>query len=137
VEYGMIPRAVEAVMPEQISRLHDIVEQMRLSAGMGSYSAENDRLFHQTLWMNVDNSVVGKILDVFWGVFYQARQQTALPEPSDLMRTYERHLKIVDALEKQDMKAMQASMIFHYEGIKDRLRYIQRSRKKKMDDKEL
>lgn len=125
VEYGMIPRAIEAVTPEQISQLREIVKQMLLAAQSGAYSAENDRLFHQTLWANVDNTVVGKILDVFWGIFYQARRQSALPEPSDLMKTYERHLRILEALEARDVKAMQDSMIYHYEGIKDRLKYLQ------------
>ncbi|MBI5929727.1 MAG: FadR family transcriptional regulator [Chloroflexi bacterium] len=127
VEYGMIPRAIEAVTPEQISDLRVIVDQMHSAAQVGSYSAEHDRLFHQTLWANVDNSVVGKILDVFWGIFYQARQQISLPEPRDLMRTYERHARILEALETRDIKTMQESMIFHYEGIKDRLKYIRAS----------
>lgn len=124
VEYGMIPRAIEAVTPQQIADLRAILEQMRGAAKAGTYSAEHDRLFHQMLWANVDNSVVGKILDVFWGIFYQARQQSSLPEPRDLMRTHERHLRILEALEARDVKAMQDSMIFHYEGIKDRLAYI-------------
>ncbi len=124
VEYGMIPRAVEAVTPEQIKRLRDIVEQMYVAAKNDNYSAKNDRLFHQTLWENVDNRVVGKILDVFWGILYQARKQTPVPDPGDLMQTYERHLKIVEALEKQDVKALQRSMVFHYGGIRKRLEGI-------------
>jgi DNA-binding FadR family transcriptional regulator len=125
VEYGLIPRAVEGVTPEQLARLREIVDEMRHAAEAGTYSAEHDRLFHQTLWINVDNAVVGKILDVFWGVFYQARRLRSLPGPSDLMRTYQRHVRILEALEARDIQAMQESMVFHYEGIKDRLRGLQ------------
>ena len=133
VEYGLIPRAIEAVTPEQITELRAIVNDMHDSAKNGSYSAEHDRLFHQMLWANVDNSVVGKILDVFWGIFHQARQQATLPEPRDFTRTYERHLRILEALEAQDIEAMQDSMIFHYEGIKDRLEHLKASRKLEED----
>ena len=124
-EFGMAPRAIEAVTPEQISELRQILAQMEAAAKSGSYSAENDRLFHNRLWANVDNSVVGKILDVFWGIFYQARQQASLPAPRDLIKTYERHLRILEALEARDVKAMQESMILHYEGIKDRLEHME------------
>ncbi|MFN8373668.1 MAG: FadR/GntR family transcriptional regulator [Anaerolineae bacterium] len=124
VEYGMIPRAIEAVTTEQIAQLRAIVQQMLANAKAGTYSPENDRLFHQTLWINVENNVLGKILDVFWGIYYQARQLTSIPEPRDLMRTYERHLRIVEALEARDVSAMQESMVSHYEGIKDRLKQL-------------
>lgn len=125
VEYGMIPRAIEAVTAEQIAQLREIVGQMLAAAESGAYSAEHDRLFHQTLWINVDNTVVGKILDVFWGIFYQARRLRSIPDPSNLRQTYERHLRMLEALEARDISAMQASMVFHYEGIKDRLQEIQ------------
>jgi len=127
VEYGMVPRAIEAVTPEQIEQLQDIVEQMHEAARTNTYSAENDRLFHQVLWQNVANPVVAKILDVFWGIFHQARKRAAIPEPRDLMRTYERHRKILEALEQRDIRALQSSMFSHYDGIKERIAAIQAS----------
>jgi DNA-binding FadR family transcriptional regulator len=125
VEYGMVERAIEAVTPEQLEQLREISEEMRTLAEQGDYAAENDRCFHQVLWANVGNKVVQKIIDVFWGIYWQVRKRTFIPDPADLMKTYERHARIVDALEKKDVAAMQESMIFHYEGIKDRLKVIQ------------
>lgn len=127
VEYGMIPRAIEFITAEQIEKLRNIVEEMYKAAQNNSYLAENDRLFHQVLWENAGNQVVTKILDVFWGIFYQARKRSAIPEPHDLMQTYERHLRILEALEQRDIKTLQNSMIFHYEGIKERLEGIRAS----------
>lgn len=127
VEYGMVERAVEAVTPEQLEQLREISEEMRRLAEQGNYEAENDRRFHQILWANVGNKVVQKIIDVFWGTYWQARKRTFIPEPADLMKTYERHARIVDALEKKDVTAMRESMIFHYQGIKDRLKVIQKN----------
>lgn len=127
VEYGMIPRAIEAITAEQIEKLRNILAEMRIAADNNAYSAENDRLFHQVLWENVGNLVVGTILDVFWGIFHQARSRTSIPEPRNLMRTYERHVRILEALEQRNVKALQESMIFHYEGIKERLEGIQAS----------
>jgi len=125
VEYGMVERAIEAVTPEQIERLDEILEDMRALVEQGNYEAENDRLFHQILWANVDNQVVQKILDVFWGIFWQARERAFIPEPVDLMKTYQRHVRILDALKKEDVAALQESMVFHYEGIKERLKGMQ------------
>jgi DNA-binding FadR family transcriptional regulator len=124
VEYGMIPRAAAAVTSDQLAELRHIVDEMRSAAQEGEYIAENDRLFHQTLWMHVENSVAAKILDVFWHIFYLARRQSAIPEPADLMRTVERHVRILEALEKRDVIALQESMVEHYDGIKSRLQHI-------------
>jgi DNA-binding FadR family transcriptional regulator len=118
IEYGLIERAIEAVSPEQLERLYSILEQMRVAAAEGTYSAELDRAFHKGLWENVENYVAGRILDIFWIVFYEAKKRESLPDPPDPNHTYERHKAIVAALEKQDIEAMQATFIQHYhEGV--------------------
>jgi DNA-binding FadR family transcriptional regulator len=129
VEYGMVERAIAAVTPAQLQQLCEVLTEMRTCAERGEYVAENDRLFHQILWGNVENVAVQKILDVFWGIFRQARERAFIPEPSDLITTYERHARILAALEKKDVAAMQESMIFHYEGIKERLKTMKANRK--------
>jgi DNA-binding FadR family transcriptional regulator len=125
IEHGMIERAVEAVTPDQLTKLQAILEQMRLAAVAGRYSAEEDRTFHHILWANVDNTTVGKILDVFWMVFRQAQERASIPEPSDPMDTYQRHVAIVNALVDQNVAAARLAMKNHYVGIQQRMSYLE------------
>ncbi len=76
IEHSMIDQAVAAVTDEQLEQFHAILERMRALLGQGKDYDEEDRLFHRALWANVKNRSVGKIVDVFWMVFSQARQRT-------------------------------------------------------------
>jgi DNA-binding FadR family transcriptional regulator len=128
IEHGMIDRAVEAVTPAQVAKLREILNRMRLAAEQGRYSAEEDRSFHHVLWANVDNTTVGKILDVFWMVFRQAQERASLPEPANPLDTYQRHVAIVEALEQRDYEVARTAMKDHYTGIQNRLRQLASTR---------
>lgn len=121
LEYGMIERAVNAVTPEQLAELQAILVRMYQAAESGRYSAEEDRAFHHVLWANVDNTMVGEILDIFWKIFRQAQERASLPEPVRPLDTYQRHVAIVEALEQRDLEAARLAMKRHYTGIQERL----------------
>jgi DNA-binding FadR family transcriptional regulator len=125
IEHCMIERAVEAVTPAQLATLEAILERMRQAAAAGYYSAEEDRTFHHSLWANVDNTTVGKILDVFWMVFRQAQERASLPGPSDPMDTYQRLVAIVEALAAQNRAAARRAMKNHYVGIQQRMSHLE------------
>lgn len=124
LEHGMIDRAVRAATPEQVAQLQAILEEMRTAAENGLYSAEADRDFHRVLWANVDNTIVGKILDVFWVIFRQAQARSAIPDPPQPLATYQRHVPIVAALAQRDIEAARSAMEQHYVGIYERLAQI-------------
>ncbi|MCE7988648.1 MAG: FadR family transcriptional regulator [Caldilinea sp. CFX5] len=124
LEHGMIDRAVRAATPEQVAQLQAILDEMRNAAENGHYSAEADRDFHRVLWANVDNTIVGKILDVFWVIFRQAQARSAIPDPPQPLATYQRHVPIVEALAQQDVEAARLAMERHYIGIQERLAQI-------------
>lgn len=121
IEYGMIEHAVVASTQEQLTKLWEILERMHTVAMDGHYSAEEDRIFHHVLWANVDNTTIGKILDVFWMVFRQAQERASIPGPTVPMDTYQRHVPIVEALAQQDIEAARVAMKNHYIGIQQRL----------------
>jgi DNA-binding FadR family transcriptional regulator len=125
LEYGMIQKAIGGVTPVQLERLHDLLRQMKSVAEAGGYSAEYDRAFHQILWENCGNALVGKIVDIFWGVFQQAQQRADIPPPVDPIDTYQRHVDITAALAQKDVPALQAAMVGHYIGIQTRLEQLQ------------
>lgn len=125
LEHGMIDKAVDLLTAPQLQRLKEILQRMEHDAKAGRYSADDDRLFHQALWENVDNSMLQKVLDIFWMCFYQARKRIELPEPSDLMDTFYRHKSIVNALELKDLASARDSIAHHYVGIQRRLANMQ------------
>ena len=112
LEYGMAERAVQAVTAEQIGHLRKILERMHVEADAGRYSAEDDRAFHQALWENVDNTILGKLLDIFWMIREQAQQSEFILEPPDPLTTYQRHVSIVEALEQRSVEALRAAITY-------------------------
>jgi DNA-binding FadR family transcriptional regulator len=124
LEHGLLDRAVLATTPDQLAQLQTILDEMRRAAENGLYSAAADRDFHRVLWANVDNTIVGKILDVFWMIFRQAQARSAIPDPPQPLATYQRHVPIVEALAQHDVAAARLAMEQHYTGIQERLSQI-------------
>lgn len=112
LEYGMAERAVQAVTPEQIAHLQAILERMRSAAEAGRYSAEDDRAFHQALWENVDNTILSKLLDIFWLIRAQAQQSDLVAVPPDPLATYQRHVNIVAALTERSPEALRTAITY-------------------------
>jgi DNA-binding FadR family transcriptional regulator len=113
----MIDQAVASATEEQVQQLYAILERMRTPISRGEDYTEEDRLFHRTLWANVKNRSVGKLVDVFWMVFSQARRHAAVPSNPNLLEIYQWHVNIVDALAKRDVAAARVAMVQHYGNI--------------------
>jgi DNA-binding FadR family transcriptional regulator len=121
----MIEHVLQVVTDAQIEKLNAILERMRVVAEQGQYSADEDQLFHQVLYENVNNLVVRKILDVFWAIYRNAQKRVAMPQPTNPMATYLRHVAIVRALEAHDLGAMQQAVAQHRIGISTRVRMLE------------
>ena len=117
IEHSMIDQAVAAVTEDQLTELRTILALMATALARGDRYPEEDRRFHRTLWTNVHNRSVGKIVDIFWTVFDQAQQRSAVPSNSDHEAIYQWHVKIVDALEARDVDAARVAMVQHYGNI--------------------
>ena len=114
IEYGLIERAIEMVTPEQVAKLHEILDRLRQFAEANEYSIDDDYLFHSTLWGNVPNTVVGKVLDVFWMIFGGIRKHNEVTVDPHYVNVYHRHIDILSALENRDVQAMQDGIIAHF-----------------------
>lgn len=126
LEYGIVERVVQAATDEQVERLREIVERMREDAEGGAYSAEADRSFHRVLCESVGNSLLERILELFWDVCQQALAAQALSSPIDPPDTCERHAAIVEAVEARSVEALQEATKRHFVGIKKRLAEAER-----------
>jgi len=128
LETGMAEEVVRASTPEQISRLRSILSRMYDMAEQGQHSPHDDRKLHQVLWENVDNAILGKLLDIFWMVFLQAQERASIPGPGNPMDAYHRHLSIVDDLERGDVEAFRADLASHYITFEEGLRKVYEGR---------
>lgn len=123
LEAGFIEDVVAAVTPAQLRVLRSTADRMGERAAMGETPndfIEEDRLFHRTLYSGIGNSLLIKLMEVFWEVYRRLRAQANL-EPPDAVRTWENHRRIVEALDRRDPAATRAAMLRHFEGFEARL----------------
>jgi DNA-binding FadR family transcriptional regulator len=130
LERGMVEKVIKNVQADQLSRLNAVLDVMLTNAQKGIYSIEMDRTFHQHLHENVNNTVLLKILDIFWEVLRRAEENASFPPPDDPMTSYLVHVPIVEALEAGNIDAMREALKNHYNGVIDRLRRFQAANEK-------
>lgn len=131
IECGMMERVCLQVTPDQLEELHRVLDHMRLTAARGDYSTQDDRLFHQLLYQNVDNNVLARILDIFWIVLRRAQDAAEMPLANP-MDTFERHAAIYHALADRDIARLKEAMRVHYVGIQTRIERFKASQHKSL-----
>ena len=124
LEAGAIEDAAARVTPAQLRVLRSIVDRMAERATRGETSPEEDRLFHRALFTQIEHPLLFKLLDVFWEVYRRLRDQTALAQTADSVRSWENHRRIVEALESGSAAGARAAMLTHFAGIEVRLEEI-------------
>ena len=93
----------------QLRVLRSLVDRMGERAALGEAFTEEDRSFHRTLYAGLDNPLLLKLLDVFWQVYVRLRDEAPPMGDADLVRTWESHRAIVEALERRDPAAARAA----------------------------
>ena len=82
----------------------------------------DDRFFHRALYTGLDNPLLRKLLDVFWQVYRRLRHQAPPIGDADLVRTWESHREIVEALERRDPAAARAATTQSLALLEQRIR---------------
>ena len=121
LEVGAIEDVAERVTPPQLRVLRSVVDRMGERAAQGHASPEEDRFFHRTLFAGLEKPLLMKLLDVFWEVYHRLRDQTALAQTADPIRSWENHRRIVEALETGNRAAARGAMLSHFVGLESRL----------------
>jgi DNA-binding FadR family transcriptional regulator len=121
IESGMVERVLATVTDAQVALLQQILTTWGEAAARGEYPAQSDRAFHAALYESDDNPLVGKVLDAFWRVFYEARSRAMVAEPLDPAETFELHVAILRSIESRDVDGLRAALAAHHEGIRRRV----------------
>lgn len=120
IEVSLIEDAIQIVTPEQIAELRQILEQMRQLAESGNSFPDEDRRFHQCLFERLGNSMVLKVLDIFWLTFHKASERTNLWDQNPAL-TYQLHVAVVEAVAGGSVAEAQMRLREHYHGLEQLL----------------
>jgi DNA-binding FadR family transcriptional regulator len=129
LETGMTEAALAVISPEQLSQLHRLTQQMLLKAEQGQTFPDEDREFHATLFANLQNQVLLKLLDTFWLTFHKAAKLTDLQD-RDPMRTYRDHVAILEAVAAGEVAQVRLALDQHYLSLEERLKQAQQAKSK-------
>ena len=106
--------------------LEAIVERMRARSQRGEAFPELDREFHHCLFEPARNSVILRMLDIFWVTHRRASQHLEVDEPAR-QRVYEDHVAILDAVRDRDVQAAKQALSQHYAVAEKRVASVQAS----------
>ncbi|MBI3970331.1 MAG: FadR family transcriptional regulator [Chloroflexi bacterium] len=121
LEAGAIEVAAATMSPAQLRVLRSLVDCMGERAAHGEAFTEEDRFFHRALYTGLENPLLLKLLDVFWQVYRRLRDQAPRIEDVDLVRSWEDHRMIVEALERGDAAAARAAVATHFTVLEQRI----------------
>jgi DNA-binding FadR family transcriptional regulator len=116
LESAMIGDAMEAMRPETADALRTVIADMGARATRGEGFAEQDREFHQLLFVDLGNEMLLHVFDLFWQAYHRSA-----PPGNDLMGAFRRHEAIFDAVASGDGERARAEIRQHYVGIEERL----------------
>jgi len=112
IELQAVKLAAERIKAEQLSQLEELVEESEKKIAMGKLPLEEDYLFHQTIALATDNSLLFKIwqpiADYGRTVLKESLERSGRPEYS----LFE-HKKIFEALRDRNAEAAEQQMKLH------------------------
>ena len=127
LETGLTDVAVARMTPEGLESLREVLQNMRRHAEAGCRFPDEDRAFHRLLFLELDNTLLLKLLDIFWLAFRKASQQVDIDDP-DPLATYRHHVVIFQNVEARDVAGARRALAQHYESIRQRLQKLQQER---------
>ena len=121
LESSFIADAISAMDPETLDQLRALVNRMRQKAAADQAFLEEDLAFHRAIYVVISNRLLIKLLDVFWDVYKNLRDES-LHIVKDLDGEAQNHEAILEAIEAKDVALAQRHLIDHFHGIRNRLR---------------
>jgi len=121
LEEGFIGEAIAAMKEETLAQLRALVAEMRRKAEAGQVFRQEDLKFHRLIYETIGNRLLLKLLDVFWEVYKNLRDQTLLL-PTNLPAEAENHRAILQAIEDKQVEEARRRIADHFDDVKQRLR---------------
>lgn len=112
LETGVAALAAEHATPEQVATMADEVSEMFASLDDPQTFLRHDVRFHRVVAAGCGNRVLGALVEMVAGQFYEQRRETA-SMGRDLHESAEEHRRIFRAIRKRDAAAARQAMGDH------------------------
>uniref|UniRef100_A0A7V4WM23 FadR family transcriptional regulator n=1 Tax=Candidatus Caldatribacterium saccharofermentans TaxID=1454753 RepID=A0A7V4WM23_9BACT len=119
LEYHFLDRVIDNIRLEDIQKLERILALMEKKAKQGELFDEEDAAFHRLLFAPVGNSLLLRLLDIFWEVLHRLRDPIEVER--DPLGSYMRHKRILEAVKEKDKEKARAFLVEHFISIKERV----------------
>lgn len=119
LEFHFIEQVIEKISKEDLQKLEDILHLIGEKAKSGKLFDEEDAQFHRTLFAPVGNSLLLRLLSIFWEVLHRLREPIELER--DLLGSFERHKKFFEAVREKDVQKARLCLVEHFVSIKERV----------------
>ena len=106
LEVGFIGEAIAAMDEETLTQLRELLEKMRRKAARGEVYRQEDLKFHWLIYQKVGNRLLLKLLDVFWEVYKNLRDDSMIVA-TNLPAEAENHGAILQAIEAKQVEEAQ------------------------------
>jgi len=117
IEAGTVPTLCGTLAEAKKTRLYGLCDLMEDPAQMEAA----DREFHRVMYEDIDNPLVGQLVDVFWDAYHDAHHQLTESGKRTVVATAQAHRDIVQAIESGDKAGAEHAMHEHFDGIYTRL----------------
>ena len=124
LERGLIDIAVDKMTLDKIEQLKALLKIMQAKTERHESYLEEDRAFHQLISEPLNNPMLLKVVEIFWLAYAKATEKYGDINHPELVKIYENHVAIVEALEARDKtKALQA-IDHHYEVAESYISHV-------------
>lgn len=127
LEVGLIETAMSTMTDEIKEEIVSTVDAMGQLAHDGQPFVNEDRRFHRLLFEHIGNSMLVRLLDIFWQGFNKASHFGDIAD-DDPVWTYHAHQAVVDAITAGDVERAKVALDEHYAGLERRLERATNSR---------
>lgn len=126
LESAIMPDVVRVATPEVVDRCERILGEWEALVRAGKTVYEHDRLFHETMYAPVGNTILSELCNIFWYAFKNAEIQGfsesgKLGDEYDALKILADHRRILDAVRRKDGGEAASLMMDHFKGIQKRL----------------
>ena len=121
LEEYFLPTAINNLLPSDLDHLEKLVQTMEARSKEGKSFYDQDREFHKTLFSRVPNSILGRVLDLFWSIFRYSPTSNLTPEQNVYEATL--HRRFVDAIASKDIELVQQRAKEHFKKGDKAMKY--------------
>lgn len=120
LEEELLRRVTPTLPDSTIAALEEVVSRMEAKAGRQEEFSEEDRLFHELLYRDIEDLMMTRLVHGFWDVFDNLRQDlpNVIAELSDIVQ---HHRSILEAVRRHDAEAAVRALDEHFAGLRSRV----------------